>query len=377
MPIIIKNTRVYAPQDLGLQQVLIIGSRIARVDQSVDLIGRDVQEVDAQGALLIPGFIDPLTHPMGGGGEGGFANRTGEISAQSFIEAGITSPIGALGTDSLTRTPESLYGCVMGLREQGLAAFMYTGAYRVPAPTITGDIAKDLLFIDPVIGVGEVAISDHRGSQPSDEELRRLAADASLGAVLSGKKGTVLVHVGDGDSALAPLRNALLGSELPLQVFYPTHCNRSERVFVDALGFVAEGGYIDITCATTPEIIAAGEIPALEAFERYLSSGCDPSRITFSSDAGGSLPLYEGDKLSTLTSASPGAVLEILQSALSTDLELETVIAAATRNPAEALGLIAKGTIRTDSDADLLLIEPASGELLATMCGGRWLKSNI
>jgi beta-aspartyl-dipeptidase (metallo-type) len=371
---IIKNARVYAPEDLGLQQVLIVGNRIAQIAQNIDLTGQYLQVIDAEGALLMPGFIDPLTHPGGGGGEGGFANRTDEISAPSFIEAGITSPIGALGTDSITRTPESLYGSIMGLREHGLAAFMYTGAYRVPAPTITNDIAKDLIFIDPVIGVGEVAISDHRGSQPSAEELRRLAADTSLGAVLSGKTGTVLVHVGDGDQVLTPLHDALQGSSLPIHIFYPTHCNRSERVFAEALKFASQGGFIDMTAATTPEIIAAGEIPALEAFERYLSSGNDPSRITFSSDAGGSLPLYQDGKLLKLTSASPSSLLEILQAAMTTDIELAVVVAALTRNSANALGLTGKGSIQANTDADLVLLAPSSGELLATMCGGRWLK---
>lgn len=218
---LIRNAQVFAPTPLGVCDVLVAGGKLAAIAPTIELAGEAVEVVDAAGKWLLPGFVDVLTHPCGGGGEGGFGNRTGEVNAAEFIAAGVTSPVGALGTDSITRSLEVLFGNIMSLRSAGLAPFMYTGAYRVPAPTLTGDVARDLTLIDPVIGVGEVAISDHRSAQPTLEELRRLAADTRLGGILKGMGGTVLVHVGDGESRLAPLRDALAGTDCRQTVFIP------------------------------------------------------------------------------------------------------------------------------------------------------------
>ncbi|MEE4193455.1 MAG: beta-aspartyl-peptidase [Halieaceae bacterium] len=370
---LINNAQVYSPQHIGTASVLISGGRILAVGD-VELSGRELEVVDAQGRWLLPGFVDALTHPCGGGGEGGFGNRTPEISAGEFVRAGVTCPVGALGTDSLARSLDVLYGCVMGLRERGLAAHMYTGAYRVPAPTLTGDIARDLVLVAPVIGVGEVAVSDHRSSMPTAEELRRLAADSRQGGILSGKTGTVLVHVGDGDSRLAPLRDALAGSDLPAHSFYPTHVNRSGALIDEAAALASNGAWVDITVSTTPELIAAGDIPGLEALKRLLAAGAPADRVTMSSDAGGSLPLFENGELRGLTAASPASMLEMLQQAMREAPEaVGTVIAALSVNPAAALGLNTKGRIEVGSDADLLLLDPDGGQLSDVMCGGAWL----
>jgi beta-aspartyl-dipeptidase (metallo-type) len=371
---LITNAQVFAPSPLGVCDVLVAGGKLAAIGPAIELTGDAVEVVDATGKWLLPGFVDVLTHPCGGGGEGGFGNRTGEVSAAEFIAAGVTSPVGALGTDSITRSLEVLFGNIMSLRSAGLAAFMYTGAYRVPAPTLTGDVARDLTLIDPVIGVGEVAISDHRSAQPTLEELRRLAADTRLGGILKGMGGTVLVHVGDGESRLAPLRDALAGTDLPAHSFYPTHINRSTALLLEAAELARAGAWVDITVSTTPEFIAAGDIPALQALTDLIAAGAPAERITLSSDAGGSLPLYENGVLKGLTAAGPGALLELLQQALVEQPDVvPAVIAALTAAPAAALGLPGKGPIEVGSDADLLLLEPASGELSAVMCAGCWL----
>ena len=371
---LINNAQLYSPRSLGMKSVLISDRRIAAVGDAIDIAGSELEVVDAAGRWLLPGFVDALTHPCGGGGEGGFGNRTAELAAADFARAGVTCPVGALGTDSVTRSLDVLYGCVMGLRDKGIAAHMYTGAYRVPAPTLTGDIARDLVLVSPVIGVGEVAVSDHRSSMPTVEELRRLAADSRLGGILSGKTGTVLVHVGDGESRLAPLREALANSELPAQSFYPTHVNRSEALLDEAAAFAETGAWVDITVSTTPELIAAGDIPGLDALRRLLSAGAPAAHITFSSDAGGSLPVFVNGQLRGLTAASPGSMLGVLRQAMRESADdVETVIAALTANPADALGLAGKGRVAPGADADLLLIDPASGDLQEVLCGGRWL----
>lgn len=374
MPILIKNAEVYAPGALGQQQLLIAGGTVAAVAPEIDIRGNAVEVLDASGRILVPGLVDALTHPSGGGGEGGFGNRTGEIDAAEFALAGVTSPVGALGTDALCRSLSVLFGCVMGLRHKGLAAQMYTGSYQVPPVTLTGSIDSDIVLLDPVLGVGEVAISDHRSSQPTTEELRRLASQARSGGIIAGKRGVVFVHVGDGETGLDPLRAALHGNELPADTFYPTHANRNATLFEDALAFAKAGATIDFTTSTTPEFIAAGEVPAVDAHRAAIESGVPQERLTFSSDAGGSLPLYEHGELKAMDAAKPNSLTQVLQQALVGESQVNAaVVAAMTLNPANALGLSSKGRIEPGADADLLLLDAQSGQLSHVMCGGRWL----
>jgi beta-aspartyl-dipeptidase (metallo-type) len=375
MPELIINAEIFAPEHIGSGQVLVAGHGIAAVGDAVDIGGAAVTVIDAQGQWLLPGFVDALTHPAGGGGEGGFGNRTPELTANDFINAGVTSPVGALGTDSITRSLDVLFGKVMELRRQGLGACMYTGAYRVPAPTLTGDVARDICLIDPVIGVGEVAVSDHRSAQPTVDELRRLAAEARLGGVISGKAGVVFVHLGDGERRLAPLREALAGSELPADAFYPTHVNRNSALLKEAADFACSGAWIDITASTTPELIAAGDIAALDAMRMLMEDGAPAERISISSDAGGSLPVYENGVLTGLTAAGPDSLLDVFCEAAATGTEAATlVLAALTRNPANALGLHDRGRLEAGARADLLLFDPASNQLTGVMSDGNWLR---
>lgn len=371
---LIKNADVFSPRALGRQDVLIAGEKVVRVDNSIRLDGTDVSVVDARDCWLIPGLVDALTHPCGGGGEGGFANRTGEISAQAFIRGGVTSPIGALGTDSITRNLETLFGHTMALRAAGLAAFMYTGSYRVPLTTLTGDAARDMILTEPVLGAGEVAIADHRSSHPDVQELRRLASDIALGGTLSGKGGTLLIHVGDSPEGLQLIEDTLARSSLPRRLFYPTHVNRHAGLLEQAVAHTREGGYADFTVSTTPELIESGEIPALEALQRAIEDGAPAGRLTVSSDAGGSLPHYVDGRLVGLRSAPPDSLIRALQSVISRTGEVpQAVLAAMTLNPANALCLSAKGRVAPGADADLLLLEAGSGTLKDVFCRGRRL----
>ena len=371
---LIRNAEVHSPGPLGRRDVLLADGRIAAVEERIRLASDVVEDIDAQGMWLLPGFVDALTHPAGGGGEGGFANRTAELAAADFVAAGVTTPVGALGTDSITRSLDVLYGQVMKLRGDGLAARMYSGSYRVPASTLTGDVARDLVLVDPVIGVGETAIADHRSSHPAVHELRRLAADVHLGGTLSGKGGVLFLHLGDGDSGLGLVEDTLAASDLPRRLFYPTHCNRNPRLLEQALGHASQGGYADFTVSTTPELVAAGEVPALEALLTAIESGVPGSRLTLSSDAGGSLPHYDGSDLSGLREAGPESLFDLLLAALEgPDGMTQSVIAALTRNPADALHLARKGRIESGADADLLILDPAARSLTDVFCGGRRL----
>ena len=371
---LIRNARVLSPEPLGIRDVLIAGDRIAAIENQVELAGNSVEFIDAEGRWLMPGFVDALTHPCGGGGEGGFGNRTRELEAGDFVAGGVTTPVGALGTDAVTRSLEVLFGQVMKLRNRGLSACMFSGSYRVPPNTLTGDVVRDLVLIEPVIGVGELAISDHRSSHPSAEELRRVASDVHLGGTLSGKGGTLLLHLGDGNERLDLVEDILASSDLPRRLFYPTHCNRNPGLLVQAMEHAKKGGFIDFTVSTTPELIAAGEVPALEALRSSIEAGAPRENLTLSSDAGGSLPNYVDGELKGLAEARPSALLDLLREAVSSQDEAPAdVIAALTRNPAEALQLARKGRIEPGADADLLLLDPIDTQLTDVFCLGRRL----
>ena len=66
---LIENVQLYDPTPRGVQQILVGGGEVLAIDAQVDISGAAVKRLDAQGALLIPGFVDALTHPCGGGGE--------------------------------------------------------------------------------------------------------------------------------------------------------------------------------------------------------------------------------------------------------------------------------------------------------------------
>ncbi|MDQ3038909.1 MAG: beta-aspartyl-peptidase, partial [Pseudomonadota bacterium] len=128
--------------------------------------------VDAGGRIVCPGFVDSLVHVSGGGGEGGFATRTPAlIDPQEALRSGITTVIGALGTDDVTRSLADLLAACRALTEKGLSAYSLTGSYQIPVTTLTGSIRSDLVLIQDMIGVGEIAIADHRGSHPTVDEL--------------------------------------------------------------------------------------------------------------------------------------------------------------------------------------------------------------
>ena len=82
---------------------------------------------DGSGKQLTPGLIDRHVHVSGGGGEGGFATRTPEIQLSALIQAGITTVVGLLGTDGVTRSVEDLIAKVKALKSEGISAYAMTG----------------------------------------------------------------------------------------------------------------------------------------------------------------------------------------------------------------------------------------------------------
>ena len=172
------------------------GEQVVKITSTTSSSSDLVPTIDCRGKILVPGLVDIHQHVTGGGGEKGWGSRCPEASVFELAEAGITTFCGVLGTDSVSRTLENLLAKVRGLAESGLTGFMYTGAYRLPPPTLCGSTLRDVMLIPEVIGIGEVAIADHRGSQPTVLELARYASEARVGGMLSDKAGVTYCHMG-------------------------------------------------------------------------------------------------------------------------------------------------------------------------------------
>jgi len=356
---LIKNAEVWSPEYLGQQDVLIADGRIAAINTDIDLNSQsvDVQVIDATGLWLMPGFVDPLAHFNGGGGEGGFHTRTPDMPITDAFSAGITTMVSGLGTDASTRSLMDMLAKARGLENEGLSTFCYTGSYEYPIKTISGSVRDDLILIDKFIGVGEVAIADKRGSQITPHELARLAADAKVGGLLSGKSGIVFLHVGDEPSMLSVAEHACADFDVTANQFYPTHINRHRQLMESAVRFARQGAVLDLTTSTTPELLAAGEIAAADALGELLELGVDENHISFSTDCNASLPDFDkAGKLRGLKVGRAQSLLESVQQALAKGIPTTKVLKAAGTNAADRLKLQRKGHIAVGADADILLM---------------------
>ncbi|EJE4192489.1 beta-aspartyl-peptidase [Vibrio parahaemolyticus] len=357
---LITNASLYTPEYVGIKHILIAGNQIEAIyDQDHCLQTPAFVEVfDAKGKCIVPGFVDGLVHYCGGGGEGGFKNRTPELFAHEAKECGVTTLVGALGTDSLTRTVSNLLGKARELQEHGLSAYFYSGSYHIPLKTLTTSVESDLLYIPEIIGVGEVALADHRASVITFNDLLDIARKTKTAASLAGKKGVVFCHMGDSPEQLSLIRNVVEQSDISHEHFIPTHCNRNPHLFEDAIRYGQEGGYIDFTTSTNEGLIQDGEVISAKAIKLAMEAGVEPSLITLSSDANASLPRF--DKNGHTIGVDVGRISSLFESVKQAhfefDVSFEKALACITNNPAKALGLVQKGHIRVGADADMVML---------------------
>ncbi len=360
--LLIQNADVYAPRPLGVLSLLVGGGRVLWLGPGRELaelpaaLRTGAETIDLGGARLIPGLVDGHVHVTGGGGEAGFRTRVPPVALSRFTSAGVTTVIGLLGTDDTARGPGELLAAVYALREEGLNAFGYAGGYHVPPATLTGSVRGDLVFIEALVGIGEVAISDHRSSQPTLDELLRLAADSHVAGLMTGKAGILHLHLGDGPRGLELVRQALAASELPAAVFHPTHVNRRRALYDEALALARAGCTIDLTAFPVED--GEDAYSAAEGLLHYLASGAPAERITVSSDAGGCLPCFDAEgRVTRMDVGSAGALLRTLAEVTGRGLPLAEALPAFTANPARLLRLDGKGVIAAGADADLVALD--------------------
>ena len=349
---LIENGEVFTPASAGRQSLLLCAGKIAKVGEvdrrAVQALGVGAEVIDASGCLLVPGFIDPHEHLLGGSGERGFSTQTPELYLREIVAAGVTTVVGALGVDTTMKTMAGLLARAKALAEEGLTAYVWTGGYNVPPTTITDSVRNDILFIAEVIGAGEVAIADERSTDPRPDELARLVNDAYVGGLLGRKAGVTHFHVGDKPERLRLLRSLLDDFKLSPGMLYPTHVERSEALMREAIDLSRRGVFVDID--TVEE-----DLPKWLRF--YLGHGGDPGKLTASSDASITGPHH-------LHSQVAACVVEH-------GFAVEQALALVTSNTADVLKLESKGRIEAGKDADVLVLKKETLEIKHVIAGGR------
>lgn len=353
--ILIKNIKVYSPEYIGIKDVLLMNDKISLIEDEIELdqFKERLEIIEGKSKSLIPGFIDNHVHITGGGGEGSFKTRVPEITLSKLTETGITTVVGLLGTDSLTRNVENLLAKAKALKEEGLSVYIHTGSYGYPSITITESVKKDILFIQEIIGV-KIALSDHRSANVSYKELSRLASDVRVAGMLSGKAGIVLAHMGDGIEGLNLINRIIKETDIPITTIIPTHVNRSEKLLEEALDYSKKGGIIDLTCG-----IYKDRTPA-KAVLKAKRQGIPLENILISSDGYGSWSNYDKDgNIMEIGVSSVSSLYEEFRTMIKDyNFEIERALQFYTLNPAKALKLYPKkGIIKEASDADLIIMD--------------------
>jgi beta-aspartyl-dipeptidase (metallo-type) len=375
---LIRGAEVVAPEPLGRRDILLAGGVIEAVagPGRLGLTGLDVEVVEAKGRTLVPGLIDPHVHILGGGGEGGPTTRAPEIRIEDIVASGVTTVIGCLGTDGVTRHMTSLLAKARALELEGVSTFILAGSYDVPVRTLTGSVRSDLILIDKVIGAGEIAVSDHRSAQPTFEEIARLAAECRVGGMLGGKAGVLHLHLGDGRRGLELLFRLIRETEIPVTQVIPTHITRNRDLFVQGLDWVAAGGSVDVTVGPEPSP-GDPDVPFEELVATFGTRGLPFTRLTASSDGNGSMPVFDGaGRLVRLTVASQADLARTFRESVRRGiLPLETAVRIFSTNAADFYKLGRKGRIEPGRDADLLLLD-ADLALVEVFARGRRVVAN-
>lgn len=351
--ILLKNIEVFSPKYIGIKDVLISGSKIEKInDQIEDNIL--FETIDCTNKKLVPGFIDNHVHIIGGGGEGSFRSRAPEIYLSELIYGGITTVCGLLGTDSETRSIENLVAKTYSLREEGISAYCFTGSYGYPSITLTNSLKKDITFIDPIIGT-KIAINDHRSASITNSELARLSSDTRVSAMISGKSGVVIAHMGDGKRNLKQIREVIENSDIPITTIHPTHVNRKKELLKESYEYAKIGGYIDISAGYIDDDT---ETSVLSAINNSIRKNIPQNRITISSDGQGSWSNYDSDgNLINMGVASVDILFKEFKNLIDNDYSIEDALIYFTSNVADSFNFKNKGYIKEDKDADLIILD--------------------
>lgn len=349
---LIKNTHLYTPEYCGVKDLLLCGEKLVAIGEHLNVTGMQTQEIDAQGLNCMPGLIDQHVHIIGGGGQTGYFSLAPEISLSTLIKCGTTTVVGLLGTDGFVKSLPQLYAKTKALCQDGISAYMLTGFYGLPTPTITSSIAEDMIYLDKCIGC-KIAMSDDRSSHPTKLELLRIIQQVRLGGFTSAKGGVMHVHLGALPSKIDLLLE--IAKEFPSLISYisPTHMGRTHDLFLQAIEFAKLGGMVDISTGGTK--YTDPHLTVMEGLER----GININQMTFSSDGNAGVRRKNSEtgedtyKKAPLHKNLEQVVALIKEDGMSPSEAFKLI----TVNPAKNMKLKSKGRIAEELDADFTLFD--------------------
>ncbi len=352
MAYLVKNAHVYAPEDLGIRDVLVVNDRIVAIDSALSVALPNLEVIDARGLIMTPGFFDQHIHVTGGGGEAGPVSRPPELMLSELIRVGTTCVVGVLGTDFISRSVENLLAKVRGLTAEGVSAWMYTSNYHYPPTTLSGTVSRDLYYVPEVLGC-KIAIGDHRSSFPTMQTVLELLSEVRLGGMISGKLGVLHIHSGNIPGAF-DMYDEIVDRGMPIKHIRPTHCSRIEHVFESSVKFALKGGYVDYT--------SGGDTcfgPCAASVKKALDMGVDPTHITMSTDGHGSMPRFndKGEMIGMGVCGVEGNYVEMKRLVKEFGVDLSTALRFITSNVADALQLTGYGHVQVDQVANFNLLD--------------------
>jgi beta-aspartyl-dipeptidase (metallo-type) len=352
--LLFKNAEIFSPEYLGKKDILCIEGKIIHIghieEEHVKALGAEYECIDLEGTMMAPGFIDPHEHFVGGSGEHSFLSRTPEISVLEIIRSGITTVIGCLGVDTVTRTMYTLLAHAKYIKESGLTAYIWSGGYPLPPATLTGEMEKDLLLVTEVIGNGEVALADVRGSELTALEIAKQVAINYSGGILSGKCGVTHFHIGPGKNKMDVLFELLEKYEVNPESIFPTHVNRTVELLKQAAELTRKKITVNMDMA---------DQNLCSSLHKFLEFKGDLKYLTLSTDA---------------AIISPCALLTQLQF-VHKELKWspEKWLPLCTSQTADFLHLKYKGRLEKGRDADLIVFDPKTIQLIYVIGKGKIL----
>jgi beta-aspartyl-dipeptidase (metallo-type) len=185
-----------------------------------------------------------------------------------------------------------------------------------------------------------------------------------VAALVANKPGIIPVHTGIRPQALDLIFEIVEKFEIRPSIFVPTHINRKSGKLSDqALALAEKGCVVDATCH---QELPEPDSPRLTAadFACIARDNGLFDHVSFSTDAGGSMPIWNQDHSRTVGMGvgTPSSLMFELNLLVNKKhIPLEEALQPLTTPPARIYGLeTRKGSLRVSMDADLVVIDPAS-----------------
>jgi beta-aspartyl-dipeptidase (metallo-type) len=148
-------------------------------------------------------------------------------------------------------------------------------------------------------------------------------------------------------------------TEIPITQLIPTHCNRNRKLLEESIQFIQRGGYIDLTADLDPDPPEEGHLSLATAIRLCKEQNVSLTNITVSSDANGSLPVFDkGGSLVGLTVATQKSLLTNFKYLIQEQiLGVSEAVRLFSTNTADFYMLEHKGEIKAGNDADLAFLD--------------------